>query len=139
MVAPLHVRLPAEPSVVAVVRRRVSVWLARWGWPAEELGDLVLAVSEAVSNSVEHAYRGDHDGDVTVEGRVVPRPHGFSRVELTVTDTGRWRAVPEHHENRRHGIPVMRAVAAELSITADGRGTRVRLISNPVRSEMGGP
>ena len=48
------------------------------------------AVSDAVSNSVEHSYPDRHDGDVTVQGHVVGRSDGFRIAELAVTDTGRY-------------------------------------------------
>lgn len=48
---------------VPLVRARLRRWLGELGWPAEDAEDIVLAVNEAVSNVVEHAYSGDHVGE----------------------------------------------------------------------------
>ena len=50
------VPLPANPVAIPVARYQVRRWLAALSWPAAALDDIVLAVSEAVTNAVEHAY-----------------------------------------------------------------------------------
>lgn len=39
-----------------VVRASVRRWLAGLAWPEDPAEDIVLAVHEAVSNVIEHAY-----------------------------------------------------------------------------------
>lgn len=101
--------MPADPVTPSVVRQRVREWLAAWSWPGDLLDDIVLAVSEAVSNSVEHAYLGQSPGIVEVRGGIETTPDCRHQVMIIVRDHGRWRSPPSHHENRRRGIPLMRA------------------------------
>lgn len=117
----------------SIARGRLDAWLRSHRWPAAQREDMVLALSEAVSNSIEHGY-GVHEDDlptadtVTVAAAVTtdgPR----RRVVLTVHDDGTWipPGPPSHH--RGHGLSVMRACGDGLEIDHDGRGTTVTLTS----------
>lgn len=97
---------------------------------------MVLAISEAVSNSVEHAYIDQPAGLIDLTATVTteePR-----RVRLILRDYGRWRPPPAEDESRRRGIPVMRFCMDSVTIEplTDDRGlpdgTRVTLTSKPV-------
>jgi serine/threonine-protein kinase RsbW len=105
--------------------------------PAEQLEDLVLATSEAVSNSVEHGYRlasraALASGVIEVFGRVLTDPDGCKRVELIVRDHGMWRPIPEDRGNRQHGMTVMRGCVAEVIVDGTVEGTTVILRGQPV-------
>jgi serine/threonine-protein kinase RsbW len=122
----------------AQARRRVGRWLAEHGWPAGQIEDLVLAISEAVANSVEHGYRsGRHTvtaaahGVIEVGGRVLADRLG-RYVELIVRDHGRWRPVSSDRGSRGHGLQVMRACVAELVVQGTSSGTTVVLRSQAV-------
>lgn len=133
---PLRLQLPADPIAPSVARNRLRHWLTASFWPAGQLEDIVLAVSEAVSNAVEHAYL-DHQGPEVVEinGEVEVAPGGHRRVTVVVRDHGRWRPPPIDDENRRRGIPLMRACVETITIGApdDNRtGTSVVLRSRAV-------
>ena len=52
----LFLALPAALTAAAEVRALLGAWLTTHGWPPAAQEDLVLAVNEAVSNSVEHGY-----------------------------------------------------------------------------------
>ncbi|MGH3782990.1 MAG: ATP-binding protein [Pseudonocardiaceae bacterium] len=119
--------LAAEPAALSVIRDRFRQWLKAHQWPAAELADLVLAVSEAASNVVEHAYPHGRSGDIEIDGCVTVLPGGARVVELTVRDRGCWRQIPDRPENQRRGISLMRAVVAELVIDGTERGTCVRM------------
>jgi anti-sigma regulatory factor (Ser/Thr protein kinase) len=118
-----------DPAAASLVRGRLRRWLADAGWPREDADNLVIAVSEAVSNSVEHAYRGTRrPGLITVE--VGERRDG--RVVVTVTDRGRWRPVPDDPGHRGRGIAMMRAVTDQVDIDHGADGTTVRLVGRAV-------
>jgi len=51
---------PALPASQRVIRHAVARWLEDAHWPEEGVEDITLAVTEAVTNVVEHAYL-DHD------------------------------------------------------------------------------
>lgn len=131
----LQLELPADPIVASVARDEVGQWLtAALGWPADQGDDIVLAVSEAVSNATEHAYLNQAVGLVTITGGVETTPDGQRRVTVVVRDYGRWRPIPIHHDNRRRGIPIMRACMETVTIghSTDQVGTWVVLRSRVV-------
>jgi anti-sigma regulatory factor (Ser/Thr protein kinase) len=113
---PLQLALPADPVTPSVVRQRLREWLAAWSWPADQLDDIVLAVSEAVSNSVEHAYLNQPPGMVEVRGGIETTPDRKHRMMIIIRDYGRWRSPPTDNQNRRRGIPLMRAYMESVTI-----------------------
>jgi serine/threonine-protein kinase RsbW len=118
-----------------VARQRVREWLTVWCWPADEIDGIVLALSEAVSNSVEHAYLHQPRGVVEVRGGIETTPDGQHRVTVIVRDHGRWRPSPCDNENRGRGIALMRACMDTVTIgqPPDHRvGTWVVLRSKPI-------
>jgi hypothetical protein len=112
------ISLATIASSVAVAREQLRDWLA---WHAEPTEDIVLAVSEAVTNAVEHA-RPTPVGSVTdaVEVRAVVMHEESAagarrRIDVQVRYHGRWRLRPsrEHSDGpnrfRGHGLAVMNA------------------------------
>jgi serine/threonine-protein kinase RsbW/stage II sporulation protein AB (anti-sigma F factor) len=79
--APQHWTVAATADQVAVLRAAVSDYAQRVGVVDQRLGDIRLAVSEAVTNAVLHAYRD--------------RPPGEIRVQAAVQDDGSLRIVVE--------------------------------------------
>lgn len=119
--------LPAQPAALSLIRGRLRQWLITHRWPDVEIEDLVLAVSEAASNVVDHAYLHDTPGSIEIAGRVTATSAGVRVADLTVRDHGRWRPVPAHSENRRRGMLLMKAAVAELVIDGTEHGTCVRM------------
>lgn len=39
-----------------MARQRAREWLTAWRWPTNQLDDIMLAVSEAAANAIDHAY-----------------------------------------------------------------------------------
>jgi len=124
--------LAAEPATLSLIRDRLRQWLKTHQWPDAELEDLILAVSEAASNVVEHAYPPGMWGNIEIDGRVTVVSGGARMAELTVRDRGCWRPIPERRENRRRGLPLMRAAVAELIIDSTNQGTNVTMRGRPV-------
>jgi anti-sigma regulatory factor (Ser/Thr protein kinase) len=128
----LDVALPANPASAAVVRDRLREWLGILHWPADAADDVVMAVSEAVSNSVDHAYRDGHTGEVRISAQA-QRAHEHSRrVCVTVSDDGTWRPIPRDPGYRRRGLTMMAACMADLEIDRQDHGTTVRMRSTPI-------
>ena len=59
----MTLRLPAISINEAVSRSVISAFCAELNPTVEELGDIRCAVSEAVTNSIVHAYRGRREGE----------------------------------------------------------------------------
>jgi hypothetical protein len=70
LVRALHLWLPIDTGSPGEARRQVRRWLTCRGWPEQETSDLLLVVSEAVSNAVEHAYLAPSGENQRVELRV---------------------------------------------------------------------
>jgi serine/threonine-protein kinase RsbW len=132
--------LGADFSASSVARDRVEQWLRTHKWPTAQIDELVLAVSEAVSNSVEHGYgvsrdMVDHVGAVFVQSAIITEPDGFRRAEFTVRDTGSWRD-RAGGGRRGHGLLIMRSCTDELIIDGSPTGTTVVLRSRPVPPQL---
>ena len=113
---PLRLALPADPMTASVARQRVREWLTAWCWPTDQLDDIVLAVSEAVANAIDHAYLDQPPGMIDVRGGIEITPDGHHRVMMIVRDHGRWRPPPSDYQNRRRGIPLMQACMDTITI-----------------------
>ena len=57
----------ATPSQLSRIRQDVRQALEQCGCNADLSEKLVLAVNEACMNVIQHAYRGDHTGEITLE------------------------------------------------------------------------
>ncbi|GHH44995.1 ATP-binding protein [Lentzea cavernae] len=127
----LALRFPADPHEVGPVRHRLRDWLRAGGFDEDEADDLVLAVSEAINNSVEHAYPGSARGTVEVNARV--EPDGTTQV--VVIDHGQWRVPPPALTMRGRGLLLMRESVDEVEIVRSTSGTTVSLrrARTPVR------
>ena len=131
----LRLELPADLVSESAARNRVRHWLTALRWPGAQRDDIVLAVNEAVSNAIEHAYLDQPCGLVEIRGGVETTPGGQRRVTIIVRDHGRWRPIPIQHENRRWGILLMRACMDTVTIgqpADDEVGTWVVLRSRAV-------
>jgi serine phosphatase RsbU (regulator of sigma subunit)/anti-sigma regulatory factor (Ser/Thr protein kinase) len=78
----------AEPGAVAAARREVASFAAAHGAGPGLLRDLALAVSEACTNVVVHAYR-DRAGTTLTPGPMhVAAEHRDALIEVTIADEG---------------------------------------------------
>lgn len=140
----LHVVLDIDRASPSIARDRIRSWLRGHRWSPAHVDDLVLAVNEAVSNSIEHGY-DPRTADpyerpvVEVDGRVVTEPNGMRHVELTVRDRGCWLDPALEKGTRGHGVRIMRACAEEVVIDHGDAGTTVvlrsRSIPPPLRAD----
>ncbi|HYY33711.1 MAG TPA: ATP-binding protein [Gaiellaceae bacterium] len=120
--------IPARPEYVALCRLALT-GLARTRALAPELvADLKLALTEACSNSVRHAYEEGREGIVEVHYELAG-----DRIEVEVTDDGAGfdpeviQRAQEELDEGGLGIAIIRAITDELEIGArDGGGSRLR-------------
>ncbi|MCW2933843.1 MAG: rsbU [Actinomycetia bacterium] len=109
--APLDLELPAVPGTVISLRRELDGWLAEIGVAAEDRQVPELAVTEVVTNAIEHAYEPDHPGTVRLEAAL--GEDGF--LLARISDRGRWR-VPRPRGDRGQGLMLARQLAGELIV-----------------------
>ena len=99
----------------------MTYWVPQGGLPGQTEDDLVLAVSEAASNCVEHACSPPTVDD-TVELTFWTEPHALC---VDIVDHGRWRTPSDQPTGRGRGIEIMQRLVAFVLIHHDNRGTRV--------------
>lgn len=122
----LRVRLPADPRRLRALRRQVGEWATEQSVPPDAVLDLQLVVSEAVSNGVEHAYRGRRPGTVEVELELRDEPgSGEQVIAVVVVDHGEWRPIPMHKGGRGRGLAIIHQLSRGLRISASDAGTRL--------------
>jgi serine/threonine-protein kinase RsbW len=129
--------LGADWSAPSIARDRLRQWLDGHAWSPAQADELLLAASEAVSNSVEHGYAVpvevyDHPGLVEVRAAVSADERGSRVIELTVRDRGTWRTPTGTPGARGHGMLIMRTCADDLLVDGTPTGTTVVLRSRPV-------
>ena len=112
---------PAAPVELAGLREQLRGWLDESGVPEDVERGVVLAVSEAAANAVEHGYHCDGTGLVTVMARRTD-----DHLEVTVRDEGTWREGPRTTDRGR-GLEIIRAVVEELWIGREEGATVCRM------------
>ncbi|GLY42744.1 hypothetical protein Amsp01_087670 [Amycolatopsis sp. NBRC 101858] len=144
--AALRLVLAAGWISPSVARSRFRDWLGAHRWPEDEVDDLVLAVSEAVSNSIEHGYGVPvdsallpHPGQIEVTAAVKQSAVGARHVELTVRDAGTWREPGQGPIPRGYGLDLMRAAGLYFVVERSAEGTRIRFTSRPVADIAASP
>ncbi|MBE8519602.1 SpoIIE family protein phosphatase [Amycolatopsis sp. H6(2020)] len=121
--AEFHHRADATLEQLAGLRSGLTRWAAGLGMSAERHEDLVLAGYEAMSNSVEHAYR-DHPRPGVLE---VHGEHRRGEVTVTVTDYGTWKGPDATDTLRGRGRLLIDALADHTSTIHRDNGTTVTL------------
>jgi serine/threonine-protein kinase RsbW len=127
----VRLTIPAKAEYITLVRLALSGLSQSRELSDETLGDLKLAVTEACSNSIRHAY-GDGDGSVEVVYELHP-----DRLVVEVCDDGPGVSVPESTlvgedglNEGGLGIAIIRELADELELGPgdSGQGSRLRLV-----------
>jgi serine/threonine-protein kinase RsbW len=112
---------PADPGAPAVARRALRDFLA--GADARTLADVLLAVSEVVTNCVVHGYREAPGGHVALEAQ-----RRGDTLTLSVVDRGGGMAPRHDSPGLGIGLPLVGRIAERVDITAPaGGGTLVRM------------
>jgi anti-sigma regulatory factor (Ser/Thr protein kinase) len=113
-------RLPAEPHVLSPLRRTMRQWLEALGGREGEVYDVLVAVTEAAANAIEHAY-GPADETFEVEAEADPN----GDISIVVRDQGRWR--PPRGHNRGRGTLLMQELMDHFEVITSEQGTEVRM------------
>jgi stage II sporulation protein AB (anti-sigma F factor) len=118
----LELRTHATPAAVPGMRRAVVDFAELHGVGIPP--DVALAVSEAITNAVLHAYRDGDAGDVRVVACAEP-----SRLVVVVRDYGCGMKPHPDSPGLGLGLAVIGRLAAELNIERpdEGGGTRLRM------------
>ncbi|PYZ95469.1 anti-sigma B factor RsbW [Alteribacter lacisalsi] len=81
----IEIKLPAKPEYVGVVRLTVSGIANRLGYSYDDIEDIKIAVAEACTNVVNHAYKNTKDDQAVM---TVGCGVHEDRMEIMVADQG---------------------------------------------------
>ncbi len=121
---------PSDPQLLRVVRCVVEHWGGLAGFGDEQCRSLTLAVDEALSNVMRHAYQGQTDRPVEM---LCQRED--DRVEFVLTDAGREadleRLRPQPPDELRpggRGIHFIRQIMDKVEYERSPGQNRLRLV-----------
>jgi len=116
----LRVSLPARSENLRRIRRTITEFAESLGLAEDRVADLQLAVNEACSNVVRHAYEAE--GHMAVEAKPVG---GY--LVVTVHDSGRGLGEVSSDPGAGLGLRVASAVSECMEIRGRDDGTEVKL------------
>jgi serine/threonine-protein kinase RsbW len=118
----IRLTLPARPENVALVRHVIGALSAALDLPEAMTEDVRLAVTEACTNVVRHAYPDD-EGSIDVVVRSQPRA-----LDVIVADSGRGIGPSPDTTGPGLGLPLIAALADSLEIERSaGAGSRLTM------------
>jgi anti-sigma regulatory factor (Ser/Thr protein kinase) len=121
----VRLALPALPANVALVRQALAGLADELGIDATRTADMKIALTEACTNAVVHAYRDEAPGPLEVTMAV---EHG--RLVLTIRDHGSGlHPLPGATGGTPlgFGIALIASLSDELGLVGSQRGTEVRI------------
>ncbi len=120
---PFDLTFPADRGELRPVRAALRSWLGRCGLSRWMIQDVLVATGEACANAIEHGHRDAPGQPIRLRAEVT-----VTRLRLTVTDTGRWRAARSAADPLRgHGIALMGALMEQVTIERGAAGTTVNM------------
>jgi anti-sigma regulatory factor (Ser/Thr protein kinase) len=120
----VRLTLPARAGNVALVRHVVGALAEAVRLPPPIVEDIKLAVTEACTNVVRHAYDGGTDPGPL---EIVIRPHGDA-LDIIVSDRGRGIGPSPDTLGPGLGLPLIAAIAGELDFQpVPGGGSRLAM------------
>lgn len=115
----LSLRLAADPAALAQLRRRLGRFASANAATATEEFEVVLAVSEAAMNAIEHAY-GPGDAEFTLEASV-----DDGVLSARIRDTGQWR--DRRDGDRGRGLSIIKALMDGVEVRREAAGTTISM------------
>ena len=79
----LHLTVRSDPKLLGSVRSLVRSWVDSWDVDEKTADEVVLAIDEACTNAIRHAYEGRCDGSVELTLHAAEE-----HLEFQVSDTG---------------------------------------------------
>ena len=123
----VRLTIPAKAEYITLGRLALTAIARVRPVSDETLSDLKLALTEACTNSVRHAYREGRRGTVEIVYQLEP-----DRLVVEVTDDGPGFQPPAappgpgELDEGGLGIAIIRGLVDELEVDSDTRGSRLR-------------
>lgn len=143
----IEIRVPAKSQYVSVIRLAVSGLGTRIGFSYDEIEDLKIAVGEAVTNVVHHAYNENEEGEIVIGCALFEH-----KIEIMVADYGNSFNFEEvklkigpYHENENVamlregglGLYLMETLMDEVKLNNEG-GVTVFMTKYVTREQVEG-
>lgn len=139
----ITLEIPAKAEYVVLGRLALAGLLREGGFTADAVADLKLALTEACSNSIRHAYNGNGEGSGASPGQVQLSFELLGdRIVMTIRDDGagfhdddvdcpQCAAVAGagHLSEGGMGISIIRAVVDEFELQRPGEGGTVLVLT----------
>jgi anti-sigma regulatory factor (Ser/Thr protein kinase) len=123
MNADIQIALPARAENIALVRHALGAIGDVWETDAQILSDIRLAVTEACTNVVVHAYPEGGEGPMEVLASVTE-----DELLVTVRDEGRGLGPRPESPGLGLGLPLIASLTESLELGHDAQGrTEVRM------------
>ncbi len=123
--------LSARAENVAVVRHVLGAFGDISRLPPDRMDDVRLAVTEACTNVVRHAYDAP-DGRIDVRVR-----SGDAHLRVTIADTGRGLAGDSNRGGPGFGLPLIASLADEVEFDhRRGGGSRIAMSFTSAREPV---
>ena len=134
-----YFKFKSKPCNISLARVCVAAFLSNTNITLDELSDIKTAVSEAVTNAIEHGYNNDEDNMVTLEiklleidgmlcfgANIIDEGCGIEDVALATLPT--YTTKPEL-EHAGMGFTIMETFMDEVEINSTtGVGTKINMI-----------
>lgn len=118
----VRLSLPARPDSLGVIRHVLGAFAEALRLPPDLVEDIRLAVTEACTNVVRHAYDGE-DGPIDV----IVRP-SRDRLEIVIADRGRGMTASPDVDGPGLGLQLIAALADAVELQeAPVTGSRLRM------------
>ncbi|OBG01098.1 stage II sporulation protein E [Mycobacterium sp. 852014-52450_SCH5900713] len=116
--SPLRIENEASAARLVGIRHRLAEWLRTADVPDELAADIVLAVNEACTNCVEHAYTGQPLGTMLLDVELAD-----GEIRARITDEGSWKPPEVNPGNGGRGLVLMRALSTAVELDCTPTGT----------------
>jgi anti-sigma regulatory factor (Ser/Thr protein kinase) len=124
-----RLRVLSDPRLLPVVRSAVSEMATVSGFEEEECRSITLAVDEALSNILRHAYKNRHDQQIELSCRAHSGCLEFNFVDQgEAVDRSRICAqISDENASGGRGTHLIREIMDEVSYERVAEGNRLRL------------
>ncbi len=131
----LHLELDSNPAQLPGLRASMREFCIQHRWSEPQVGEIVLALDEAVTNIIRHGYDGASGRKILMDAAMVDSPAREEQLEVRLRDFGR-QVDPAEIRGRQLadvrpgglGVHIMRAMMSEVEYRhADGGGMLVIL------------
>ncbi|NMB45167.1 MAG: anti-sigma F factor [Firmicutes bacterium] len=134
-------RFPSRAANIGFARTAVALFASQLDFTLDELDEIKIAASEAVSNAVIHGYKGT-DGEITVICRL-----SDEGLEITIQDEGQGIAdvekalepafTTEPEERMGLGLVFIKEYMDNLVVdSVVGEGTSLTMTKLPVQAQV---